>query len=159
MPVCIIAWLCTCISSCSLAVYYLNICISSLRRSDEGQLVSEEDMSTKHGISATRIQKIIRHCLATGSWQFDEYEPELVLYRVILDRKFASSRNADCFCFAIIQKFEEPLRHCFVCCGWPCANGFVGLKQQKLRSLSMSMRTMWPPCSSIWCRCFLVPQS
>ena len=66
---------------------------SNIIRLDKGSFLSEEEMIAR-GINPTRVAKIVKCCLQTGAWQFDEYEQDLVLYRVALDRQFASGRTA-----------------------------------------------------------------
>ena len=67
-------------------------CRIVVTRQDKGLLLSEEDM-LKRSIAPARVAKIIKHCLQTGAWQFDEYEQDLVLYRVLLEREFLTSRT------------------------------------------------------------------
>ena len=61
-------------------------------RKDAGKLLSEDALLEK--FSATRVAKIKKHCLSTGQWEFDRYEPEKVLYAVLLDQEFDSTRTA-----------------------------------------------------------------
>ena len=53
-----------------------------------------EDEMIKRGINANRVAKIVKHCLQTGAWQFDDYDSELVLYQVVLDREFSAGRTS-----------------------------------------------------------------
>ena len=54
-------------------------------------MLSEDALLEK--FSATRVAKIKKHCLSTGQWEFDRYEPEKVLYAVLLDQEFDSTRT------------------------------------------------------------------
>ena len=61
------------------------------RQRDAGKLLSEAEMQLK-GLPLDRITKIKAFCLKHGQWSFDLYDPSLVLYMVVLDREFDSSR-------------------------------------------------------------------
>ena len=61
-------------------------------RKDSGKLLDEETLLSK--FPKSRVDKIKRHCMMHGLWEFDQYEDDKVLYQVVLDREFDSSRHA-----------------------------------------------------------------
>ena len=61
------------------------------RQRDAGKLLSEAEMQQK-GMNEDRIRKVKAYCLKHGQWSFDLYDPSLVLYKVVMDREFDTSR-------------------------------------------------------------------
>ena len=80
------------------------------RRQDKGLLLSEEQMETTYGMCPARIAKVRRHCLATGQWEFDQYDSELVLYKVVLEREFSSTRTVLLFVASVPLPIDMMLR-------------------------------------------------
>ena len=75
-------------------------------RKDTGKLMSEAHMASKLGFDEPRIAKIKKACLMAGDWEFDPYDDELVLYKVIVDQEFSSARRGiiSMLCVAALGK-------------------------------------------------------
>ena len=58
--------------------------------------MSEAELS-KLGYSDSRINMIKKSCLVSGDWEFDLYDDTCVLYRVVTELSFSTTRHGELF--------------------------------------------------------------